>query len=243
MVVLIPCYPVDTKLLVQTVQFQGLENKEMELICRDGKCCYIPTGGFIFYQGDPAQRIYAILKGWLKLVQNNPEGEQVIIRLIGPTTFFGVVALTQNSEYLLSAQATEESTVIYWTRDEFLMWIRKVPTLALNAFHMMADHAHELQDRFTQLATERVERRLARTLLRLARQTGRKVPNGVLIDMPLTRKDLAEMIGASLFTVSRLLKKWEDQGIVTSKRKSITIRYPHGLVCIAEDTSNPSFVP
>ena len=84
--------------------------------------------------------------------------------------------------------------------------------MALNAIQMMSDHVQEFQERFRQLATERVERRLARTILRLASQSGRKTDEGVLIDFPLSRQDLAEMCGTTLYTVSRTLSEWAGKG-------------------------------
>jgi CRP-like cAMP-binding protein len=109
------------------------------------------------------------------------------------------------------------------------------PKLALNAVRMMADHVLEFQERFSQLATERVERRLARSILRLASQAGRKIEDGVLIDLPLSRQDLAEMNGTTLYTVSRIMSQWEEQGLVRLGRERVVIRFPHGLVRIAED--------
>jgi CRP-like cAMP-binding protein len=100
---------------------------------------------------------------------------------------------------------------------------------------LLAGRLQELQDRYRELATERVERRVARALLRLARQTGRKVENGVLIDFPLTREDLAEMTGTTLYTVSRILSGWEKEGLIETGRQRVLIRSPHGLVAIAED--------
>ncbi|MER3457798.1 MAG: hypothetical protein C4309_03385 [Chloroflexota bacterium] len=113
--------------------------------------------------------------------------------------------------------------------------MERTPRLAFNALRLLAGRVQELQDRVRELATERVERRVARTLLRLARQAGRKVENGVLIDLPLSRQDLAEMTGTTLFTVSRVLSRWEQQGLVEAGRERVLIRFPHGLVRIAED--------
>jgi CRP/FNR family transcriptional regulator, nitrogen oxide reductase regulator len=100
---------------------------------------------------------------------------------------------------------------------------------------VLAGHVREFQNRYRELATERVERRLARTVLRLASQVGRKTDEGVLLDLPLTRQDLAEMSGTTLFTVSRILSQWEDQELVRAGRERLVIRFPHGLVSIAED--------
>ena len=88
---------------------------------------------------------------------------------------------------------------------------------------------------FLALATERVERRVARALLRLVGQAGTKTEGGVLIDFPLSRQDLAELTGTTLHTVSRILSSWEHKGIIESGRRRIVICQPHGLVTIAED--------
>ena len=79
---------------------------------------------------------------------------------------------------------------------------------------------------------------MARTLLRLARQTGQRTDEGVLLDLPLSRQDLGEMTGTTLYTVSRIVSSWEQQGFVQTGRERIVIRDPHGLVTIAEDLPN-----
>ncbi|MGE5140292.1 MAG: Crp/Fnr family transcriptional regulator, partial [Rudaea sp.] len=90
-----------------------------------------------------------------------------------------------------------------------------------------------------ELSTERVERRVANALLRLAQQTGVKTPEGVLIDLALTRQDIADMTGTTLYTVSRILSHWEQRGLVETGRERIVIRSPHGLVAIAQDLPPP----
>jgi CRP-like cAMP-binding protein len=80
-----------------------------------------------------------------------------------------------------------------------------------------------------------VERRIASALIRLTRQTGKRTERGVLLDLPLSRQDLAEMTGTTLYSVSRTLSGWEQQGLIESGRERIVILSPHGLVTIAED--------
>ncbi len=109
--------------------------------------------------------------------------------------------------------------------------------MAVNALRFLAGRLHELQDRYRELATERVERRVARAVLRLARQAGRKTDAGILIDLPLSRQDLAEMTGTTLYTVSRILSSWESAGLVEVGRERVVIKRGHGLVSIAEDLS------
>lgn len=215
--------------------FSGISTAALEKISAAAKKRRLEEGGFFFHQGDPADLIYVLAEGRVKLTQLNPDGQQVLLRIIAPYTLFGAIALTRGEAYPVSAQACEPSVSLYWTKEVLMALVMEIPQLGMNAINMMAEHVHEFQERLRQLATERVERRLARSLLRLASQFGKKIPEGVLIDMPLTRQDLAEMNGTTLYTVSRTLSQWQAQGIVELGRERVVIRYPHGLVRIAED--------
>ena len=89
---------------------------------------------------------------------------------------------------------------------------------------MVGKRLNEAHDRIIEISTDQVERRIAHTLLRLIKQAGRPMADGVEIDFPISRQDIAEMIGATLHTVSRILSKWEDQGWVKGVRQQIIIR-------------------
>ena len=78
-------------------------------------------------------------------------------------------------------------------------------------------------------------RRVARALLRLVREAGRRLATGVEIDFPVSRQDIAEMTGTTLYTVSRLMSSWEERGILGGGRQRIVLLKPHALVAIAED--------
>ena len=171
----------------------------------------------------------------MRLAQVTPDGQQVILNLISAGALFGIIAAIKATDYPVSAQAMEDSTALTWSREAMMGLVGRFPLLGMNIMRLMAEHVQETQNRLRELTTERVERRLARTLLRLAAQTGVKTPEGVEIGLALTRQDLAEMIGATLYTVSRILSQWEAQGLVRSGRERVMIRFPHGLVSIAED--------
>jgi CRP-like cAMP-binding protein len=159
----------------------------------------------------------------------------VILRLVGPGEMMGGVAALGQSEYPGSAEALDDCQALSWDGAMMGQLMESIPHLAVNALRILAERTIELQNRVREMATERVERRIARALLRLTRQAGRKVEEGILIDLTLSRQDLAEMTGTTLFTVSRILSQWEQQGLVKSGRARIIIRHPHSLVAIAED--------
>jgi len=215
--------------------FKGLGEARLAQIAQIARRLQVEADEYLFMQEDPAEQFYLVLEGKLKLSQVTVDGQQVIMGYTTAGEVVAVIAALALENYPTSAQAVEPTSLLGWNRDQARQLMLDIPELALNAMQILAAHVVEYQNRLREMATERVERRIARTLLRLARQTGRKIETGVLIDMPLTRQDLAELTGTTLYTVSRTLSQWESQGLVRSKREQITILKPHGLVTIAED--------
>ena len=226
--------------LRQAPLFQNIPAGALEAVITAAHPQTIAADSFLFYQDDPVERVYVITSGRIKLAQLSPDGQQVIMRVATPGVLIAAISLVAGAVYPVTAQAAEESQVLYWTQAELLSVIERYPALALNAMRILAGHVREFQDRYRELATERVERRVARAVLRLASQTGRKTDEGVLLDLPLTRQDLAEMTGTTLYTVSRIFSKWESDGLVLAGRERVVIRFPHGLVRIAEDLPGSS---
>ena len=215
--------------------FRGLAERDLEVILSEARELTFEEGSFLFYQDDPAERIFVLKSGRIKLLQLADDGQQVLMRVMTPGMLFAAISMVEGVTYPVTAEAATLTQVLYWSQETMLGLVNRFPHLALNALKVLAGHVREFQNRYRELATERVERRLARTILRLANQTGRKTSEGVLLDLPLTRQDLAEMSGTTLFTVSRILSQWEGQGLVLAGRERLVIRFPHGLVAIAED--------
>lgn len=215
--------------------FQGLDATQLDVVAQAGRHRQVESDIFFFHQGEPATTLYVLTQGRVRLTQVTPEGHQVILRFIGPGHMFGGIAALGEKIYPAAAQAVDDCTVLAWDGETMHRLMERYPRIALNVLELLAERIQTVQDRYRELATERVERRVARALLRLVRQTGRRVEAGVLIDMPLSRQDLAEMTGTTLYTVSRTLSGWEQAGLVETGRQRVLIRKPHGLVAIAED--------
>jgi len=178
-----------------------------------------------------------LVNGKVKLTQLTEEGQQIILRYVSPGEAFAVIAVLSKIPYPVTASTVNRVSLLSWEDQVMLELMKKYPQLAINSLSILANRIQEFQDRFRELATERVERRIARALLRLASQTGRKIDQSILIDFTLSRKDLAEMTGTTLYTVSRTLSQWEKDGLVSSQREQVTILTPHQLVVIAEEMS------
>ena len=159
----------------------------------------------------------------------------MVLRLIGPRDAFGGVAAFGGTMYPITAEAVTDAMALEWPGTVMASLMERHPKLAVNALKFVAARLHELQVQYRQLAIEKVERRVARALLRLVQQSGRRVETGVLIDLPLSRDDIAQMTGTTLYTVSRIISRLEADGILEAGRQRMVIRHPDGLVKIADD--------
>lgn len=223
------------KLVSACSVFRGLAEDEVESAVRAARVRQQNDGSFFFMEGEPAEKGYILLDGKVKLGQVTPDGQQVILGYLIPGRVFGIIAILKKITYPVSAQAVGDSQALFWDQRTLRSLMDEYPRIALNSLNIMAGQIRLFQNQVRELSTQRVEQRIARTVLRLASQAGKKVDAGIEIDLPLSRQDLGEMTGTTLYTVSRVFQDWEKRGLVHSKRQQITILQPHGLVEIAED--------
>jgi CRP-like cAMP-binding protein len=219
--------------------FQGLNPHALARIVGLARARRVGAGEFFFHEGDKAEEFFVLTSGRVKLAQLTPEGHQVMLRLIAPGDAFGGEGAFGDPTYPISAETVEPSVALMWGSSTMRRLFETEPRVTLNAVRFVAGRLHDLQRRYRQLMTERVERRVARTLLRLVHDAGRQVDAGVEIDFPVSRQDIAEMTGTTLYTVSRLMSAWEERGIVRGGRQHIVLSNPQALVAIAEDLPAP----
>lgn len=226
----------ETKLLAGVPLFRGLNEEALAAAAVDARLVRAAAGRTFFREGEPATLFFVLRRGRVKFTQISAEGHEVILRVIGPgEPFGGIAAIADTATYPVTARAVEVSEAHTWNGARIAALMHRFPPIAINAARMIAERLHELQRQHRELMTERVERRIARALLRLAHHAGRRVAQGVEIDFPLSRQDLAQMTGTTLFTVSRTLSAWEEDGLIATGRRRVIVRQPHRLVRIAED--------
>jgi CRP/FNR family transcriptional regulator, nitrogen oxide reductase regulator len=226
---------VDEDNLANCALFKGISTTERQVILASGQERRILAGECFFHQGEESTRLYILLQGQVKLVQVTEAGNQVVIDYLGPGGGLGIVVALSRMPYPLSAEAMEPCRAVGWQRDDMKTLMLAYPQLALNSLEMVGERFAGLQERFRDLATRRVEQRVARALLRLVRQFGKRVTEGILIDIPLSRQSLAEMTGTNVYQVSRMVSRWEKEGVVQSDHQKITILKAHELVILGED--------
>ncbi len=192
------------------------------------------AGRVVFSQGDPGSTCHTLLEGRIKIVQARPEGSQSVIRFIGPGEMYGTVAALMGKPFPADAVAVVDSLEIYWTVAAMRQLMARYPEIAMGSAASAGHRLFEMQDRVGEMAVEKVEQRIAHTLLRLVQQAGRRTERGIEIDFPITRQELSEMAGSTLHTVSRTLASWDERGVTGSARKRIIVRDMDALTALAE---------
>ena len=227
--------PIAVPAIAQCALFAGLSAAELQDVIASGRVYEVAQGDFFFHQGEESTMLYVIASGRVKLSQVTADGQQVIVAYFGPGEGLGIIMALNEQPYPLSAEAVEPSVAVGWRRDVMMELMAGNTQLALNGMRMVGQRFTQMQSRFQELATQRVEQRVARALLRLVRQFGRRVDEGVLIDIAISREELAQMTGTNLYNVSRILSKWEHAGWIVSARKRVILKKSHELVALAED--------
>ncbi|MBI5131761.1 MAG: Crp/Fnr family transcriptional regulator [Rhodopseudomonas palustris] len=229
---------IDTSLVAKLPLFAGLAADELDAILQEARSVRVPKNAHVFEQGEDAHSFFVLLHGHVRASKVTPAGEQVVVRYVTPGETLGVAMAIGLQRYPATATAVDDSIVLAWPSAAWPRLVETYPSLATNTLRTVGSRLQETHSRVIEMSTQQVEQRVAHALLRLAKQSGRKVENGVQIDFPISRQDIAQMTGTTLHTVSRLLSGWEQRGLIESGRQKIVLREPHQLVVLAEQTSD-----
>lgn len=215
--------------------FDGLSSAALTEAAAIGRHRRLAKDTLIFNQGDENVRAHGLLAGSVRIIQTGGDGARSVMRFIAPGEMFGAAALFTDGRYPADAVAITESIEASWSEAELFDLIRRHPEIAINMLRIIGRRLMETQDRVRELSTQPAQRRIAHAVLRLARQAGHDTREGRAIEFPLRRKDVADISGTTLHTVSRVLTAWEKTGILTSHNRRLTLRLPTEILKIAED--------
>lgn len=224
---------VDIAVLKSIQMFSGLSEEELDCIRSLATPREVPAGSTVFEQGAAATHFFLLAGGRLKVTQVTTDGQQIIVRMVHPGDMFGFAKALRRDDYPGTAISVTDSSILAWPTGLWNTMIDRWPALAASALLTIGQRLEEAHTRIREMSTQEAERRIAHTLLRLCRHAGRTEADGILIDFPLTRQDLAEMTGTTLHYVSRIVSAWEARGIIRSGRQKVLVTGPEQLRLIA----------
>jgi len=176
----------------------------------------LKKGQFVFLEGDIPQSFYLVQEGMVKVFKQSSYGRDFTIGVFHRSETFGEAsAFDEKEPYSVSAQAITDTTLLTISRGEFLPFVARNPSVAMKLISVMAEGVRSANSRLRDLATDRVEQRLAKVLLILVAKHG--------TILPFTRHEIADMAGTTTETTIRIMNRLKGSGIVDSTRGKIII--------------------
>lgn len=213
-------------LVAGSALFAGLEEKECGEIVSCARTRTFARDELLFTQGQPVRSLIVLQSGSVKHTQLSSGGNEVLLWMSG---IGDAVNLEPESAsgHTCSARAIERCRALVWEYNRLQSLLSQYPQIRRNISLILAGRLHELEERFREMATEKVAKRLALTLLRLLKRVGKPGRGGM--EISLTREELAQMTGTTLFTISRILSGWAEKGLVQPRRQGVVINQPAKL--------------
>ena len=204
-----------TEILKQSLIFSSLNNDELTELSKLAIERSFRPDEFVFWEGDDPDYFYIVVEGRIKVIKYSSSGKEFIIAFFGPGEMFGEVAVFEGKPYPASAQVVADTKILGIKKDDFLSFLSTRPQVALSIINVLGGRLRDAQSRLKDLAGERVEQRLAQTLLMLSSKLG---PT-----LPFTRQEIADMAGTTTETAFRVTSQLKERGIISSVRGKIII--------------------
>ena len=213
-----------TDLLARASLFAELEPPEVETLARAAERREFARDEVIFAANEPADGLYVLASGRVKVCVSSSGGKELILATLGPEQFFGEMALLDNEPRSASVIAQLPTVAFRIRRDEFERLIEQYPTIARKLMRELSLRIRRANAQMESLATLDVVGRLARYFIDLARQHGQILGNGWVAVRRPTHQDIANSIGTSRETVTRLINDLEQRGLVVNEGKMSYLR-------------------
>lgn len=188
------------------------------------------AGELIFRQGDAATSLILVVRGLVKVWRVAEDGTPITLALLGPGEPIGTLYASREMPNTANVSAHIRTEILLWFLDPLRRIMDRDPVLFSNISSIVARFATRMIDRLEELATAPVEQRVARALIR---SIGLSLPTARIINLPLSRQDVADMSATTLPSVSRIMARWREDGLIGGHRGHIHLLDPARLRDIA----------
>jgi CRP/FNR family transcriptional regulator len=209
--------------------FNGLQPVEIENLSETKGCRRYKKGEVVFYADDTPTGLFCIRKGTVKLYKVGSDGREQIIRLAKEGDILGYRSLISGDRYLKYAMPIEDAEICHIPKSTFFSLTTKSVNLSGEIMKLLADELRLAQEKMVEMARKSVRERLAETLL-ILKETHGVEADGTTLGIKMTREDLANMVGSAPESVSRMLSKMKDDGIIVLRGRKIAITNHKALV-------------
>ena len=204
--------------------FSGLSQSTLEDLNRIKHTTSYPEGAIVLMEGQAARGIYIVCQGRVKLMTTNSEGKTLIVKIAGPGEVLGLQSVVTSNPYELTVETLQPSQLAYVSSDQFLKFIRAHGDACLRATQHLSQDCQSAYDVIRSIGLcHSVPGKLARLLLQWS-VDGNSRGGVVSMKMSLTHEELAQLIGSSRETVTRILGDFKRRGVVELHGATLVIR-------------------
>ena len=209
--------------------FNGLSHDELESINSHKTCVQYKKGQNIFYEGTRPTGIYCMNGGKVKVYKSNSQGKEYIIYIAKPGDFLGYRSLLGEEQYAATATVLEDAKICFIPKEKFFEVLQKNPLFMKRVVKAVCHEMGIMEGKMAELAHKSVRERLAANLLMLKESYDMEGEVSNLIDIALSREDLANIVGTATETVIRLLSEFKADGLISFEGKKIRVLEPKKL--------------
>lgn len=204
--------------------FDNLPETEVAALIREAARKKLIKGETLFLQADPADELFLIKAGRIKLVKIFEDGVELTLDIRKDGDFLGENIFSDQGKYPVSAICLEDSMTCGFSRDQFEQLVLKHPNIGLQVIRNLSDRVNWLTSQVSSLAVTNIEERLYRVLCNVAKEHGSTSSRGVVIQFPLTHEDLGFLTGAHRVSITRAMAALKNAGkiILEDKRLILT---------------------
>lgn len=210
--------------------FENLDCDEVVKVVMKIKHKSFEKGELIFREGTPSDVLYFVNTGKIKLCKYTKDGKEQILHILSEGDFFGEFELLRSSVYKFDAKAIEKTAICILTKEEMRDIIMHNPEIGIKLLESVGNRLASAEALVQNLATNDVDSRVAYLIHELIEKYGMMKQGKLTIKLPISREEMANYIGVTRETISRKLKKFEDEELIRLVgTKTIIIRDLKGI--------------
>lgn len=214
---------VESRCLKELLIFSKLEWDEVKLICERAYEKRYYKNEVIFFENDNDQKLYILVAGRVKLSMLSPDGKEKVLTILQEGDIFGEMSLFDQDPHPLTAEVVEDARLVILPFKELEAIIMKNPKVAIKIIEALAKKSRLLTSQIRELVFQDAEGRLASLLTRFVEEFGVEVKSGKMIDLILTHQEIANLLGSSRVTVTKLLNQFIDEGVIKIYKRKIVV--------------------
>jgi CRP/FNR family transcriptional regulator, cyclic AMP receptor protein len=214
---------IDVAVFRRVALFSELGNGELEALARAMTPRSVPAGSTIIRESEPGDLFFVILRGEVKVFVDSPDGREVVLSHLQTGDFFGEMALLQGETRSASVTALTDCELAVLARAEFLAVLARDFSLTRKILETLSSRLRKANDVIESMALLDVGGRLARYLIRLADESGQPAVDGFFLVTRPTHQEIANSIGATRETVTRMLKQFEARKLIRTKGSMVWV--------------------